>query len=430
MSKIAFWFVFVVALSAALNQLNLATISAPFANMVNQVLLFIPNLLAAAAVALVGWIVAIVAKNATLRGLEKTTLDDKLAAQASVKPMSATIADVVYWLILLAVLTMVLGKLGLDGLFGPLTNMIDKIFAFLPNIFMAGVVFFVGYVVAKIAKSVAINLLSSLNAQALATKVGISDKNNVPNIVGSLAFLLIIVPFGIAALDALQVEAISRPATNMLNEILTALPNVFTAAAILALTYFVARAVADVIKGLLQSTQIDALPAKLGAQEALGNQKVSSLVRCGIVFFAMLFATVAAAEVLGFDQIGAIVTRFIHFGGQIILGATILVIGFWLAGVVAGVVERANQGSVFLAKIVRVLIAGLVLAMGLQAMGIADSIVNLAFGLILGAAAVAFALAFGLGGRQAAARYLAHLQDKWGVKDATKDATKDVDLRN
>ena len=55
---------------------------------------------------------------------------------------------------------------------------------------------------------------------------------------------------------------------------------------------------------------------------------------------------------------------------------------------------------------------GLVVAMGLRAMGIADSIVNLAFGLTLGAVAVAFALAFGLGGRQPAERVLTDLIDK------------------
>lgn len=412
LSKTVFWFVFAVAISAALNQLNLSTISAPFANMVNQVLLFVPNVLAAAAVAVVGWVLAIIAKNATATALSKTTLDDKLAAKASVKPMSNTIADMVYWLILLVVLTVVLGRLGLNGLFTPLTNMIDKMLSFVPNIFTAGVIFFVGYVVAKIIKGIATNLVSSLGVQKLASKVGLSEKNSLPNIAGSLAFLLIIVPFTIASLDALKVEAISRPATNMLNEIMTALPNVLTAVAILAVTYFVVRMVADIVKGLLENTQVDALPTKLGVQQALGNQKVSGLVRCGILFFAMLFAFVAAADVLGFAQISQIVSTFINFGGQIILGAIILVIGFWLAGIVAGVIERSEQGSKCLADIVRTLIIGLVLAMGLKAMGIADSIVNLAFGLTLGSVAVAFALAFGLGGREAAARYLARLQDK------------------
>ena len=60
------------------------------------------------------------------------------------------------------------------------------------------------------------------------------------------------------------------------------------------------------------------------------------------------------------------------------------------------------------AGIARFTVLGLVFAMGLRAMGIADDIVNLAFGLTLGAIAVAAALAFGLGGREAAGKQMEH----------------------
>lgn len=411
-SKVVFWFVFIVGLSGALNQLNLAAISTPFANMINQVLSFLPNLLAATAIGLIGWVIATIAKTATAAALARTTLDEKLAKNAGVPPMSGTIADMIYWFILLMVLTVVLGRLGLNGLFTPLTNMIDKTFNFIPNALMAGFVFFVGFVVAKVVRGIVTNIVAGLNLQALANKAGISEQNSLPTIAGSIAFMLAIVPFTIAALDALKVEAISRPATNMLNKVLESLPNVFTATAILVITYFVVRMLANIVKGILANTQIDALPSKLGVQSALGEKKVSDLVGCAILFFAMLFASIAAADLLGFDEISGIITMFITFGSQIILGAVILTIGFWLAGIIAGIVERSEQGSKFLANIVRVLIMGLVLAMGLKAMGIADSIVNLAFGLTLGAVAVAFALAFGLGGREAAARLLKRIQDK------------------
>lgn len=412
LAKVVFWFVFIIGISGALNQLNLNSISVPFANMVNQVLLFLPNLLAAVAVGLIGWVIATIARTAATVALSKTSLDDKLSQSAGVKPMSGTIADVIYWFIILVVLTMVLGRLGLDGLFTPLTNMIDKTFDFVPNIIMAGIVFFVGFVVAKVVRGLVTNVVSGLNIQAIASKAGLSEKNSLPGIAGSLAFLVIIVPFTIAALDALKVEAISRPATNMLNKIMEALPNVFTATAVLVITYFVVRMLSNIIKGLLANTQIDSLPAKVGLQSALGEKRVSDLIGCGILFFAMLFASIAAADLLGFSQISDIISMFIAFGSQIILGAVILTIGFWLANIIAGVVERSEQGSKLLANIVRVLIMGLVLAMGLKAMGIADSIVNLAFGLTLGAVAVAFALAFGLGGREAAARLLKRIQDK------------------
>lgn len=411
LSKIVFWFIFAIAISGALNQLNLDAISTPFANMINQVLLFLPNLLAAIAVGAIGWVVATVARNATAAALNKTSLDSKLSNAADLKPMSSTISDIIYWFILLIVLTMVVGRLGLNGLFTPLTNMVDKIFNFVPNAITAGFIFFVGLVVAKIIRSIATNLVTGLKIQALADKTG-AGTNNLPNIAGSLAFLLVLVPFTIAALDALKVETISRPATNMLNKVMEAVPSVIVAAAILAVTYFVVRMLANIVKNILESTSVNELPAKIGLQSVLGEKKVSDIVGCAILFFAMLFATVAAADLLGFGQISDIVTMFIAFGSQIILGAVILTIGFWLANIIAGVVERSEQGSKFLANIVRVLIMGLVLAMGLKAMGIADSIVNLAFGLTLGAVAVAFALSFGLGGQEAAARYLRRLQDK------------------
>jgi hypothetical protein len=335
----------------------------------------------------------------------------------------------VYWFILLVVLTMVLGQLELDGLFAPLTNMVDKIFSFIPNIIIAGVVFVVGYIIAKVVRGIVTNLVSTFNVQELASKAGLSEQNSLPNIAGSLAFLVIIIPTIIAALNALKIEVIARPATNMLNKIMEALPNIFMAAAILVVTFYVVRMVANIVKGLIENTEVNQLPAKVGLQETMGNQKISDLVAYAIIFFAMLFAAIAAADLLGFEAISAIITMFIAFGANIILGAIILFIGFWLANIIAGVVERSEQGSQFLANIVRVLIMGLVLAMGLKAMGIADSIVNLAFGLTLGAVAVAFALSFGLGGQEAAARFLRKMQDKveeerTGLKVKTTRHTK------
>ncbi len=113
----------------------------------------------------------------------------------------------------------------------------------------------------------------------------------------------------------------------------------------------------------------------------------------------MLFASVEAARQLGFEQFGELVTTFIQFGGNVLLGSVILMVGFWLSNLAFNAIDQAaGSKSSGLARIARMAILGLVLAMGLRAMGIADDIVNLAFALVLGALAVAF----GLGGREAA----------------------------
>ena len=138
-----------------------------------------------------------------------------------------------------------------------------------------------------------------------------------------------------------------------------------------------------------------------------GSLKPSGLVRGLALFFAMLFATVEAAHRLDFTQVRDLVSMFIKFGGEVLLGGAILVIGFWLANLAFNAISRASDRTA-IARLARVAILGLVIAMGLRAMGIADDIVNLAFGLTLGAVAVAFALSFGLGGREAAGRQMEH----------------------
>lgn len=154
------------------------------------------------------------------------------------------------------------------------------------------------------------------------------------------------------------------------------------------------------------------IPNIIAAAAILGEKRVSDLVGMLLVFFTMLFASIEASNRLGFNRVSDLISLFITFSAEILLAAVILFIGFWLANLIAGMVERSEKGSQFLANIVRVLIMGLVLAMGLKAMGIADSIVNLAFGLTLGAVAVAFTLSFGLGGQEAVARLLYNMQDK------------------
>ncbi|MFW2177766.1 MULTISPECIES: mechanosensitive ion channel [unclassified Moraxella] len=422
-SRIVFWFVFIIAIAASLSFLKLDAISGPFASMISQVLSFIPNLLGAIALGVLGWVLATVARTALAGVLNRTSLDEKLTAEAGVEPMSANIANIAYWFILLMFLPLVLQQLNLTGLLTPVNNMIGKTLEFIPNIVIAGVLLFVGYVIAKIVRGIVTNVVASLNIQSVANKAGMGNQLQIANIAGTLVYLLVMITTIIMALDALKIESISRPATNMLNEIMSAIPNIIAAVAILGIAYYVVKFVANIVKNLLENTGVNALPAKLGCDAMLGNTKVSDLIGSLIVFFAMLFASIEAANRLGFSHISDLISMFIEFGAQVLLGAVILAVGFWLANLLAGAVQRSQSGTTFLANLVRVLIMGLVLAMGLRAMGIADSIVNMAFGLTLGAVAVAFALAFGLGGREAAGRLLKNLQDKAEV-EAKNIATK------
>ncbi|MFH7805436.1 mechanosensitive ion channel [Acinetobacter sp. BSP-53] len=412
-SRIIFWIVMIIAVIGALNVLNLTSVSGPFSNMIQQFLLFIPQLLAAIAVGFIGWIVANLVKMGLQKLLDRTELDEKLSADVGVSPISQNISDIVYWLILLLFLPIVLSILGLTGLLAPVQNMVNEVVSFLPNIFIAAVIVFVGYILAKIVRGIVEGLVGSLNLQQHAQKIGMFKNSNLPQVLGSFVFAIIIITALIIGFEALGVEAISQPATAMLYEIMNAIPHIIAAALILILAYVVSRFVAKLVVDIVSGTGVDEIPTKMDAQRFLGTTKVSSIIGYLIVFFTMLFAVSEAANRLGFEQISTLISMFIQFGANILLGAVILMIGFWLANLVAQVIGRGEYvSSRWLANLVRILIMGLVIAMGLRAMGIADSIVNLAFGLTLGAVAVAFALAFGLGGRDPAQRVLTDLIDK------------------
>jgi hypothetical protein len=200
----------------------------------------------------------------------------------------------------------------------------------------------------------------------------------------------------------------------MLAMLLAGVPHLIAAALILVITWLVASFAARLLASVLATLGFDTLPARVGLAHAFEKTPASVVVGRVALFFAMLFATVEAASQLGFSQVSDIVSSFIRFGGDVLLGSAILVIGFWLANVAYEAIDHASGArSQGLARIGRFAILALVLAMGLRAMGIADDIVNLAFGLTLGAIAVAVALSFGLGGREAAGKLMDHWLARW-----------------
>ncbi len=197
----------------------------------------------------------------------------------------------------------------------------------------------------------------------------------------------------------------------MINELMSAVPNIVGAGIILVVAYFVSRFIIFMVSGLLVGMGINELPKKLAIEEFFkGTLTPIKLIEMTIMFFTMLTATVAAVDTLGIPVVSQIFEKILSFGGGILIGTIILIIGNFLGSLAYK--RLVSSGSHALAGIARVAILGLVLAMGLKSMGLAENIVNMAFGFSIGAAAVAFALAFGLGGRDSAKE----LTDRWVSK--------------
>ena len=409
-AKGAYYLVLVLTLIAFFNQLDLPLVSAPLQSMVQKVLDHVPNLIAGGVLILVAWIIATLLRRFSTRALATTQLDEKLSAEAGMRPISESVGNVLYGLVLLLFLPAILGALGLEGLLAPVQGMVDKILTMLPNIFAAGLLGAVGWLVARLLRDLVTNLLEAAGADKLGERAGLKGTLTLSKLVGLIVFIFVFVPALIAALNALKIDAISAPATGMLGILLAAVPNLFAAALILALAIFIARLVSELTSKLLGGIGFDRLPGNLGVANVFPENTSPSVFAGKVVaFFILLFASVEAASVLGFEQVSGIVTMFINFGGEVFLGLVIIAVGLWISNLAHGAIKRLDRPNAdFMAGLARFTILGIVFAMGLRAMGIADDIVNLAFGLTLGAVAVAVALSFGLGGREAAGKQMEH----------------------
>jgi len=307
-----------------------------------------------------------------------------------------------------------LNALALQGLLLPIQGMLTKILEYLPNLFSAGLILAIGWLLARIIQGIATNLLASVGLDRVSERAGLSavmGQQRLSSVIGLVIYVAILIPVLVAALDALALTAITQPASNMLNSILAVLPALFAASLILIVAYIVGRILSGLTTNLLTGIGFNAVLTNLGlrrAQSAQGERTPSEVAGNLVLVAIMLFAAIEAVRELGFEVLADLIARFTVFAGEVVLGLVIFGIGLYLANLASRTILTGSAAqSRLLALAARVSIIVLAGAMALRQMGLASDIINLAFGLLLGSVAVAVTIAFGLGAREIAGRELA-----------------------
>jgi hypothetical protein len=433
-STAVFWIIFIFFLIAFFDRLNLTAVSQPLNTFLNQITGFLPKLAAALIWLGIAWVLATVAKMALSRVMRTFSVDERLNQEvgtaSSEQPLllSDTVANALYWFIFLLFLPLILDSLEMQQALLPVNNLLNQILAAIPKILEAVLIGFVGWLLAMVVRRIVTNLLAAAGADSLGARFGISRTSGGQSlswIVGTIVYVLILIPTAIAALNALDIQAISQPAVAMLNDILSAVPKIFTAALILALAYILGRWVGDLVTNILRGIGFNNVFSWLGVQPKqplrltpsssdpdatilqepevptrTPSEFVGIVVQVGI----MLFAVVAATDVLGIPALTAIVSGIVLVAGRVLSGLVVFAIGLYLANLAFSLIASSGTRQArLLGQTARIAIIAFVAALALQQMGIGSDIVNLAFGLLLGAIAVGIALAFGLGGREIAA---------------------------
>src|SRR3954471_15193763 len=198
-----------------------------------------PKILIAILILVATWVVARAVKWVIQKAIDRTPALRRHVTgpqEETVGHQLGTIAKLIIWLVgIMAALQF----LGIGQILAPINELVTVIFAFLPRLIGAGLIFFVGLIVARIVRRLVETLLVAANIDGLLSRIGVgstdtkrrTSKAAAPGVAraslaraaGILVFAMIIIPVAIASLQVLGIEAISGPATAMLNEILAAI---------------------------------------------------------------------------------------------------------------------------------------------------------------------------------------------------------------
>ena len=455
-SKAVFYLVMVFVLVGFFQMLGMTAVTEPLNGMLNQIFVYLPKLVSAAVLLLVAWIAGSLLRRVVTGVLSRVNIERRLAEPAGIEPttdsvLPQTVGNFVYWLTFLVLLPAVLDALGLQGLLQPVQQMLAKMVGFLPNLFAAALIMLIGWLGARIVQQVVTNVLDATGINSFGRRVGLATGlgiESLSGLAGTVSYAVILILAVISALESLNFNAISNPASSMLEGVLAAVPSILVAAGILLIGYLVARLVSRVVDDVLRQIGFNTLLQRLGiAEVSLAEERSPSIAEATSAaarppsiaeatsaaarppstakatfalerppsqlagYIAMvavlLFSAIEATAQLGFQELAGMLVKLTLLFGKVVLGAVILGFGLYLASVFGRIVARkgGTYGNI-LGAIVRAGIVTLSLFMALTEMGLANEIITLAFGIILGSAAIAAAMAFGMGGRDLAKRHM------------------------
>lgn len=379
------------------------------------------SVVSAVLILVAAFIVAAIVKAMVLKLLTKGKVSEllqKTDAAGSEGKAGATkdfIGKLVYLFVFLLFVPAIFSKLGLSNVTSPITNLLNTIWGYVPNIVAAVIVLVIGFCIAKLVRQLLVPIFNKLSIDKIQEKAGIevSDAGKLSSTLAYIVYVLILIPMIVVALDVLNISVISIPAVNMLNLIFSYIPSIFVGLVIIVIGCMIGKFVGQIVTRLIASAGLDAkLSTLIGDKSKIVLSKLVGTIVYAVVviFFVVEGVNLLNLEVLA--NIGSVVISYMPAA----LGAIVI---FVVALIASSVAEKAlrKSGMNLIAVITKCAILAVAAFMVLSQLGIAAELVNSAFKLIVAALAVAFAIAFGVGGREFASHTLKKLEDNLDKKD-------------
>ena len=296
-----------------------------------------PNELAALFVLIIAFLAGFAAKKLVLLLLKSIGLD-KAMEKANIAPSSRIkafefIGRLIYFAVFILFLPWIFWRLGVGNVSEPILGATDFFKTHLPDIVASLIVLIVGLFVAKLVRELLAPIFRKLGVDSLLRKIGYVDADDVAisELLATIVYVLILVPVAIAALNMLNIQAVSEPTTKMLEQIIIFLPRIAIAVIIIFIGRFIAKLVFMLVEQVLKSIGLDKSTRTVFAEASL-SRIIANIVRVMVLIFFIV-------EALNTLQLGGL-TQMVYTAFVIIFGAfgIAFAIAFGLGG--KGLAER------------------------------------------------------------------------------------------
>ncbi|MEN1969326.1 mechanosensitive ion channel [Lentibacillus sp. N15] len=418
--KVIYYILLLIVFILFFNILNLDMIANPLSGLIDTFFGFIPAVLKAGLILLLAYVIASIARWVIITGSKKINLQHFFFKMRFVKSeeeivtITEQVGTTVFYLILLLFIPGVLDALSIAGVAQPFSGLLGTILVFVPKLLAAAIIFTVGWLVAKVIKNILVNLLQAVGSEKWIDKLKMDElfkETSLATFIGNIVFFLIMIPVAIATLEKLDLRGISEPAINMLAKILDMVPNIFIAVILILVGIWLGRFIGKFVSNLLNRIGFDRLSDKIGiGNKSMDHAKMSPSTVVGYIVQVLIvfFLAVQALYLIKLEFLVDIASAVTAYLPNVLAAILVLGVALILSGIVEKVLVNLLSGAAshILAGFAKYAIIVLAVFMALTQLGIAPTIVTSSFVLILGGLALAFGLAFGMGGKDFAHKYL------------------------
>ena len=372
---------------------------------------------------IIAFIVAAIVKSLLVKLLSKTKLA-QLKSPEGASNQGAKAIDLIgklgQLIVFLLFVPGIFETLGMTQVSAPILSMLNNVWIYVPNIIGAVIILWVGFYIAKLVRELLIPVLNKLEVNKLQKIAGIQvdDQGKLSNTIAYIVYVLILIPIIIAALYVLNIRAITDPAIAMLSIIFNYIPNIFAALVIIVIGWILTKFIGNIVTRLIEASGLDAKVENLMGSKNK-NFVLSKVTGKTVEVILIIFFIVESFRALQLGVLTSIGVAVIDYMPYALSAFPILGACVFIAGICAKAHKNNNHPS--LAVLIQYLIYTLGGFMILNELGIAKELVDSAFIIAILALGIAFAISFGIGGRDFAKNVLNHFQKKLDIEDTTKE---------